>query len=288
VDNASKLAAITAPGDVPTATITIPALPSAPASSDPADPPAPFKDALPDYTGVKAPDPVDLDDVPDVTAITPVVLDDAPESPKEAKEATEGLLGVLEGYDAESYLTAEIKSQIDTKIGEYSQGLDSVSTDVDAAQAANEAELAKAYGEYNLYLSEMHSKVLEAKQKERDKIATELGKFYNAKQATSLENVDLMQTFADMAPESRTTGGINKEMVRFVTSPVEMSKASIREETDLHIIELNKRMNTMFMVLIALVGTGLLCVIGALLYGKHKIVRDTRSLAASGWQIRGK
>jgi len=192
-------------------------------------PPRESVDLLPPYPELDKPMP--LAEIPQFDVPVPDnPLIDPPPQPDSFWSALELLQDTMLTFDIDNYMTDAIRQQVDIIVGNFGSYLDSVRSDVERHFNENVKILHETYSDYDLFLSDLRTEILQAEADGVVYLHELLEKYFDITFGNSADTQSRLSVFAGMMPESRTQVGVNQDLVGFAVLPVEAVPLAVRPE----------------------------------------------------------
>jgi hypothetical protein len=209
-----------------------------------------------EYEGIST---FDREGFADIMQPEPMDMEGLPTSPQpdELIKLMEVLGEQLDSYDTDDYLSDSVKADVNVLLGRYEVYLEIVSMDLGRQYVDNLLQLHTAHAEYNNHFGEWRQAALAAQSSEQERLQEILGEFYIVKHTTSVDNFTRLSSFASRMPESRTTAGINSDLVAFTVQPFEFMPPAIRTVTHVDINSNDSYQTRMMVVLLSLMSTSI-------------------------------
>jgi len=243
---------------------------------DPPDPPEPPErpemSTPPIYPGSESLGPVD--EPPQATMELPEnPLVDPPPRPDDFWASLELKHDQLLSFDIDDYLTDALIAQVDGMLAAYESYLDTVRADLAGQFEANVMLLFEAYFEYGIFLAELRGDTLQAEADGVEHLHELIAEYFGIATENSDDTQDRMSVFAGMMPESRTTTGVNYELVSFTVAPFELGSPAVRTALEWIQTDLGFLLSAAW-VLGGLFLFALLCIVAGYLRARHKAKRQ--------------
>lgn len=133
-------------------------------------------------------------------------------------------------YDPLDYLTQEEQKNVAAIVSDYSTEIEKVKTELTENESTNMAQVVKVLEDYNTHIYKLREMVDKAYSKEKDDVSKAVSTFINTKTLTSKENKELIENFSEKMPNSRLDSSVNTTLAEYITSPIELNHADIRDE----------------------------------------------------------
>jgi len=206
-------------------TLTLPTAPDEPPED--ALPPRPDMSEPPIYPTLEPPEP--LAEPPQAEMELPEnPLVPPPPQPDDFWISLEFKHEQLLSFDIDDYLTDALIAQVDGMLAAYEAYLDTVRADLAMQFEMNVMLLFDAYFEYSMFLSDLRMDAFQAEADGVDHLHTLLAEYFDIATDNSGDTHGRMASFAGMMPESRTTTGVNHELVGFTVAPFEIGSPVVR------------------------------------------------------------
>lgn len=183
-------------------------------------------------------------DIPLLETEEPKYLEDSlPQEPETFISSCEAIVGESAKYIPTNYLTEDTKSRVDSVVDMYASNLITVDSRLKSNMSSNNNLLTQAYNSYNSYVTTLRSDADTAYVNKENDLDDTLDIFYQAKEATSAENKELLEDFSEKLPNSRVNSVVNKELVNFMISPVDFASGEVRANSQFDISQQEKRLD---------------------------------------------
>lgn len=188
------------------------------------------------------------------------IQDEVPAVPEGFISNCNSIVSESKKYVPYNYLTEDTKLEVNSIVDMYADNLVTVESRLTNNMNSNNNMLNHAYNQYNSYVNTLHTDANTAYMNKENDLNNTLGVFYKAKEATSIENKELLSDFSEKLPNSRVNSVVNKELVNFTVSPVNMIPGDIRSTEHLGVTQQEQRLDmyeylimlTAFLVVISL------------------------------------
>jgi len=139
----------------------------------------------------------------------------------------------LSSFEVDEYLSDNVKQQVAAELSGYETYLGTVREDLSRQFDVNIGMMWNVHSAYNEYLYLLRDEAYQTEAAEQNQLRSLLDEFAAVKTENSEDTQSLLYDFAGMMPESRTTVGVNRELVGFTVSPFEFQEPELRANINL-------------------------------------------------------
>jgi YhgE/Pip-like protein len=154
----------------------------------------------------------------------------APPAPDDIWTSLESMRDQLGSFDVEGYLTEDTKQEVALALAGYEGNLAAAREDLASQFQGNVLKMLDARSTYDAYVSVLRSQAMETHATEQDRLRATLDEYELVKTRNSEDTQSRMGHFANLMLESRSSAGLNQDLVGFTVNPVQFSAPELKPE----------------------------------------------------------